>query len=260
MGFLNRVQHGRVSNPPRLLIYGTPGIGKSTFGSQAPNPIFLPTEDGLDVIDCAKFPLMTNYSEVREALVELYREKHDFETLVVDSLDWLERLVWAKTCEKFGVKNIEKVDGGWGKGYILALDLWNETIDLLSQLRLDRGMAIILIAHAKVEKFEDPEAAMSYDRYSPRLHKHASAMFIEWCDAILFATRKFRTQSEDTGFGRKRTTAHAVGKAGGERILRPVGGPACIAKNRYGINDDLPLSWADWMAAMNDNALTSKGE
>ena len=65
----------------------------------------------------------------------------------------------------------------------------------------------------------------------------------EWCDAVVFATRKFRTQTEDAGFGRKRTTAHAIGKDGGERILRTVGGPSCVAKNRYNLDAELPLEW-----------------
>jgi hypothetical protein len=76
-----------------------------------------------------------------------------------------------------------------------------------------------------VEKFEDPESS-PYDRYSPRLHKHAAALVSEWCDAVLFATRKIRTQTEDAGFGRKRTIAHTLGKDGGERVLRCVGSPA----------------------------------
>jgi hypothetical protein len=120
-------------------------------------------------------------------------------------------------CEDYGVKSIEKVDGGYGKGYIYALSYWRQFIDQLVALNKNRCMAVILIAHAKVEKFEDPEAS-PYDRYSPRLHKHAGALITEWCDAVLFATRKFCTQTEETGFGRKRTTAHAIGKDGGERV------------------------------------------
>ena len=113
-------------------------------------------------------------------------------------------------------------------------------------------MCVILLAHAKVEKFEDPEAT-AYDRYSPRLHKHAAALICEWCDAVLFATRKIRTQTEDAGFNRKRTIANAIGKGGGERILRCIGGPSCIAKNRFGIVEELPLSWAAFMAALSNH-------
>jgi len=125
-------------------------------------------------------------------------------------------------------------------------------VDHLNVLRNARGMVVLLVAHAKVEKFEDPESS-PYDRYSPRLNKHAGALVSEWCDAVLFATRKVRTQTEEAGFGRKRTIAHAIGKDGGERILRCVGGPSCIAKNRYGIVDELPLSWAAFMAALSNN-------
>jgi hypothetical protein len=233
-----------------VLIYGTPGIGKTTFGSQAPRPVFLPTEDGLDEIDCAKFPLATTLDEVLAALAELRTQPHEYETVVLDSLDWLERLIWDRVCSDYGVKNIEKADGGYARGYTHALTHWREVLAELDLLRIRRGMVILLIAHAKIERFEDPEAS-PYDRYSPRLHKHACALVTEWCDAVLFATRKFRTASEDAGFGRKRTTAHAIGKDGGERILRTVGGPSCVAKNRYGLTEELPLSWASFVDALN---------
>jgi hypothetical protein len=249
---LAKVERGRTSKPPRILLYGVEGIGKSTFGSQAPKPIFIQTEDGLDEIDCARFPLARCYDDVVTALAELRTEAHDHESVVIDSLDWLERLVWDKLCAQHNVTSIEKVDGGYSKGYTHALSFWREVIDHLNALRNQRGMVVLLIAHSKVERFEDPESS-PYDRYSPRLHKHAAALVSEWSDAVLFATRKMRTQSEDAGFNRKRTIAHAIGKDGGERVLRCVGGPSCVAKNRYGITDELPLSWAAFI-----NALTNQ--
>lgn len=249
MSLLASIERGRTTRPPRLLIYGTPGIGKSTFASEAPNPIFVPTEDGLGEIDCARFPLATRYEEVVASLTELRTAPHDFETVVVDSLDWLERLIWDRVCAEFGVKNIEKADGGYARGYTHALTPWREVVECLDHLRRERGMAVLLIAHAKVERFEDPEAP-PYDRYSPRLHKHAAALITEWCDAALFATRKFRTQTEDAGFGRKRSIAHAIGKDGGERVLRAIGGPSCVAKNRFGLTEELPLAWSAFMSAL----------
>jgi hypothetical protein len=257
MSLLAKVERGRTPKPPRILLYGIEGIGKSTFGSQAPKPIFIQTEDGLDEIACDKFPLAKSYEDVVQALGELRAEKHDYETVVIDSLDWLERLIWDKVCLDTGAKNIEKADGGYARGYMHALTYWREIVDQLNQLRSSHSMVVLLIAHAKVEKFEDPESS-PYDRYSPRLHKHAGALVGEWVDAVLFATRRLRTQSEDAGFGRKRTIAHAIGKDGGERILRCIGGPSCIAKNRYGITDDLPLSWSSFMAALS-NPTTQQG-
>ncbi len=249
MSLLSQVLRGRASKPPRVLLYGVEGIGKSTFGALAPNPIFIQTEDGLDEIDCARFPLARCYEDVITALAELRTESHEHETVVIDSLDWLERLVWDKLCSQYNVASIEKVDGGYSRGYSLALSFWREIIDHLNVLRNQRDMVVLLIAHSKVERFEDPESS-PYDRYSPRLHKHAAALVSEWCDAVLFATRKMRTQSEDAGFNRKRTIAHAIGKDGGERVLRCVGGPSCVAKNRYGITDELPLSWAAFVNSM----------
>jgi hypothetical protein len=252
MSLITKVQRGRIAKPPRILVYGTEGIGKSTFGSQAPKPIFVQTEDGLDELDCDKFPLATNYDDVLTALTELKTQQHDYESIVIDSLDWLERLIWDKLCAQNGVNSIEKVDGGYARGYTHALTYWREIIDQLNVLRSGRGMVVVMIAHSKVERFEDPESS-PYDRYSPRLNKHAAALVSEWSDAVLFATRKIRTQSEDAGFNRKRTIAHAIGKDGGERILRCVGGPTCVAKNRYGITDELPLSWAAFIHALSNN-------
>jgi hypothetical protein len=256
MGLLQTIQKGKRPLPPRLGIYGTEGIGKSTFGARAPAPIFVPTEDGLGEIDCHRFPLAKSFEEVLEALAELYREPHSYQTVVVDSLDWLERLIWDEVCAEYGVKSIEKADGGYAKGYTHALTWWREFLSRLDLLRNNRGMVVILIAHAKVEKFEDPESA-AYDRYSPRLHKHATALITEWCDAVLFATRRFRTETEEAGFNRTRTIAAPVGADGGERILRTVGSPACVAKNRYSLPGELPLSWDALVAAMSAAAATT---
>jgi len=163
MTMIEQIHRGRRHSPPRLLIYGTEGIGKSTTAAQAPNPIFIPTEDGLDQIDCASFPLAKSLADVEAALRALITEQHDFETVVIDSADWLERLVWDALCEQYGASSIEKVDGG---------------------------------------------------------------------------------------FGRERTIAAGLGKDGGERILRCVGSPACVAKNRYNLPAELPLSWSALMQAM----------
>src|SRR5690606_3777769 len=126
MSMLARVERGRIPKPPRILCYGIEGVGKSTLASNAPNPIFIQTEDGLDEIDCDKFPLATRYDEVLSSLVDLGREDHDYETVVIDSLDWLERLVFDKLCAEHSAGSIEQVAGGYSKGYTLALTYWRE--------------------------------------------------------------------------------------------------------------------------------------
>lgn len=246
---LETIQRGKLQLPPRLLIYGTEKIGKSTLCAAAPKPVFIQTEDGLDNINCDRFPLATKVEDVFNQIAAVGRDEHDYRTLVIDSLDWLEQLIFERVCSDAGVDSIEKVDGGYGKGYVAAIAAWRKLTDWLNKLRAKRSMVILLIAHAKVERFEDPEAS-PYDRYAPRLNKHAAALMSEWCDAILFATRKMRVDIKDAAFGRKRATAHAIGADGGDRILRCIGSPSCLAGNRYQLPAELPLSWQSLSEAL----------
>ena len=260
MSVLEQIHTGKQAVPPRVMLYGTEGIGKSTFASQAPNPIFISTEDGLSEIDCSSFPFAKKYTDVTAYLSALAIEQHDYQTVVIDSLDWLEQLIWDDLRSISHVSTIEKVDGGYGKGYIAALGYWRYIVDALETIRTERHMAIILIAHAKVERFEDPESN-AYDRYTPRLHKLATALITEWSDAVLFATREFRTKSEKLGFDRERTIAIGVGNDGGRRVIRTIGGPSCVAKNRYNLPYELDLSWAAFMNALTSNTnIISEGE
>ncbi len=248
MSMLSTIQSGRENKPPRIMIYGSEGIGKSSYAAGAPDPVFIQTEDGLGEINCRKFPLARTFSEVTGELTALRDEPHTFRTVVIDSVDWLERLIFDEVCREFGVRSIEKADGGYGKGYTYALTHWRKVVNLLQELRDSRGMMTILVAHAKVERFEDPENA-AYDRYTPRLHRHATSLLSEWADAVLFACKKFRVTKENAGFSGERAIASPIGAEGGERIIRTVGSPACIAKNRYGLPPELPLSWQAFIEA-----------
>ena len=234
---LEQVQSGKTVEPRRVMLYGTQGIGKSTWGAQAPKPIFIQTEDGLGQVDCDRFPMPGKYGDVIAVLSELYSEKHPYRTVVVDTLDWLEQLIWAEVCKRKGVENIEDI--GYAKGYTFALTHWREVLDGLDALRNDRGMTVVLIAHSKIDRFENPETE-TYDRYTPRLHKHACAMVCEWSDEVLFATYRVHTKQTDEGFGRKK--ARGVGT--GERIVWTTERPAHVAKNRLDLPDELPLEWA----------------
>ncbi len=236
MSLLDQIHSGRQPAPRRILLYGTQGTGKSSWSAKSDKPIFLQTEDGLGEINCDKFPLTESFAGALTALSELYSEQHPYRTIVVDSLDWLERLIWADVCQQRNVESIEDI--GYAKGYVFALTQWREFLEGLSALRRDKGMTVILIAHARIERFENPETE-TYGRYVPRLHKLASAVVQEWCDEVLFATYKVHTRQTDEGFQRKRT--QALGS--GERILRTSERPAHLAKNRLNLPDELPLDW-----------------
>ncbi|MCW5753121.1 MAG: ATP-binding protein [Phycisphaeraceae bacterium] len=238
---LNQIERGTRAAPRRVLLYGTHGIGKSTFGAMAERPIFIQTEDGLANIECDRFPLAAGYGDVLAALGQLYTQEHKYRTVVIDSLDWLERLIWGEVCAKRGVESIEDI--GYAKGYVFALTQWREVLAGLDALRNERGMQVVLIAHAQIEKFANPETD-TYDRYSPRLQKLASALVQEWCDEVLFATYRVLTKTTKEGFDRKRTQ----GVGTGERIIRTTERPAHVAKNRLNLPDEIPLDYRVYAA------------
>jgi hypothetical protein len=228
---------------PRILIHGVAGVGKTTFGAGAPAPVFIPTEDGLGTLEVPHFPLARTFDQVMEALAALYSESHDFRTVVVDSVDWLEPLVWARTCQDQGWGSIE--DPGYGKGYVAALDLWRQYLEGLNALRNERGMTVIQIAHTDIRRFDSPEHE-PYDRYVIKLHARAAALLQEHSDVVLFANYRISTVKSDVGFNKKVT--RALGS--GERVLYTAERPAFLAKNRFGLPDSVALSWEAFAAAM----------
>ncbi|MEP3248077.1 MAG: ATP-binding protein [Sneathiella sp.] len=237
--------------PPRILVYGVPGVGKTVLGITAPKPVFIRTEDGLDgkmpdgtlAIDAlqanngATFPLCKTFEEVLECLATLANEEHDFETLVVDSCDWLEMLLQSYTARKSGHASIE--DAGYGKGYIDAKRHFEELyLGGINYLNVEKSMTIMQVAHSSVVKFDSPDVD-PYNRYEIKMHKHTSNLLQEHSDCILFANYKIATTKTDVGFNKKQN--RAVGT--GERILQTNDRPTHLAKNRYGMPDQIPMEW-----------------
>lgn len=235
---LSSLQRGGDARPPRLLVYGVAGVGKTKLAADAPNPVFLQTEDGLGGIDAATFGVLRSFDEVLEALASLYTEPHDFQTVVLDSLDWLEPLVWRHTCAIQPTPWADIEQPGYGKGYVAALDTWRAFLDGVTGLRDDRGMGVILIAHADIKRFDSPETE-PYDRYQPKLHARAAALVQEHVDAVLFANYRISTLKADAGFGKKVVR----GVSGGDRLLHTTERPAYLAKNRFGLPDTIALDW-----------------
>ena len=238
MSLMDMINKGPTPGPRRLMVYGVHGVGKSTFGASAPESIFIPTEDGLADIDCDSFPLCHTLEEAQAAMRAVFSETHDYKTLVIDSLDWMERMVWESVCLAGGKQNIS--DFGFGKGYAMALAEWQKILAMLDKIRDRQDMHVLLLAHAKIERFENPETE-AYDRYSPRLHKGASGIVQEWASEVLFANYKVFTKTKDEGGFRGERT---IGIGTGERVLRTSYRPAHEAKNRLALPDEIPLDWA----------------
>lgn len=230
--------------PPRIIIHGDAGVGKTTFAVCSPSPVVIQTEDGLGNLDATAFPLATSFEDVMSALQSLYTEDHKFQTLVVDSLDWLEPLVWQQVCKTHNVPSIEALP--YGKGYVEAQSFWRQFFDGITALRDARNMTIIMVAHSQVQRVEDPTLP-AYDRHGLKLHKRAAALAEEFADVILYAAVQTNTITEDSGFNNKRVRATTTG----ERVMHTVGQPAFLAKTRYSLPTPLPLAWDAFASAMN---------
>ena len=232
---LSSVSKTENDQPPMLCIYGPSGVGKTTTAYGAPNSIWLRTEDGTGLLEVDSFPMVKTWQDFMDALAALHNDQ-DFSTLVIDSLDHLEPLIWEAVCKDNGVDNIEKL--GYGKGYVMALDQWREAFRALNSLRKNKGMTIVMIAHCEIIKFADPHNEL-IDRYNIKLHKKAAAFVFESCDAVLFAHKKFAVKTEQTGFGN--TRARGINLK--ERVLGCEEDAGHLAKNRFNMPAEIPLSW-----------------
>lgn len=243
---LSSIKQTRSDMPPRTVIYGEHKIGKSSFASQAPGAIFIQTEDGLEALDAAAFPLCKSWDDVLSAVGVLYNDKHDYKTVVLDSVDWAERLAHARVCSDNEVKSIEKI--GYGKGYAFAADLFSELLEGLNALRSHKGMHIVMLCHAEIRRFDDP-LADAYDRYQIKLHKQVAKIIQEWADVIGYAAIDTIVKTEkEQGFKPERTRALTTGR----RVLHLQGSPAFGAGNRYGLPASIPLVWEAYAEALKE--------
>jgi hypothetical protein len=237
---LNSIKKNTSIAAPRVLVYGVEGIGKSTFAAGAPSPVFIQTEDGLGSLAVDHFPIATSVTDVMEAIGALFTNDHSFKSVVIDSLDWLETLIWREIESSYDAKDL-----AYGKGAMIAADKWREILDGLTALRNERGMAVVLIAHTEIKRFDSPETE-PYDRYQPKLQTRSSALVREWCDAVLFANYKTLIKKDDVGFNK--TVSRGI--TTGERLLFTSERPAYMAKNRYGLPESIPLSWEAFETAI----------
>jgi hypothetical protein len=242
-----------VARPPRIVLYGVHGIGKSTFASGAPSPVFIPTEEGLDAIDATAFPLCKSFEDIMDSIGSLASEDHDFGTVVIDSADWAEQLVHKKVAADNNVATIDAI--GYGRGYKAAVDYWKQILEGLDYLRNDKNMQVILLAHSQVKRFDDP-LADPYDRYQLDLHHGSASVVAEWCDILMFANQQYSTVKSDVGFNQKVT--RAVGT--GNRVLYTQERPGWSAKSRWALPDTLPLDYGKFAEALGQSMNAVTGE
>ena len=239
MSKLGQVTKGKIHKPYTILIYGPEKVGKSTFAAGAPNPIFVGPENGTAQLDVSRYPSITTWPDLLEALDDLIKSEHDYKTLVVDSLDWCEPMLFRDIVKADAkAKNIETALGGYGKGYVEATRRFvEEFLGKIDTLQSVKKMNIIFIGHAEVTNFSDPYLQTSYNKYDLKLYKRTSSKFKEYVDAVLFAQYESFAKENDDG-----VKTHSTG----ERVLYTEHQPTFHAGNRYGLPHVIKMDFKEF--------------
>lgn len=232
MSVFDRLVTTKTTNPPVTLIYGVDGVGKTSLAAEWPGPIlYLPTEGERPPSDVELTTPGTieTFHGLLDIFGELLETEHDFKTVVIDSLDGLEALVWQATSQRLGLASIE--DAGYGKGYIEADTEWKEYLAAVSALARN-GIYVVQLAHPEIVRFDSPTTD-PYSRYTIKLHKRSNALVREQADIVLFMNYRVTLKEKDVGFNKK--VGHAEG--GNERLMHFSEKAGFTAKNRYSMPD-----------------------
>ena len=231
------VIQGTLHRANKVVVYGPEGIGKSTFVSRFPQPIFIDTEGSTNKLDVSRFPKPSSWQMLKDEVTDVINEK-PCRTLVIDTADWAERLCIESVCQAHGKKGIE--DFGYGNGYTYVAEEWGRFLNLLQDVIDVANINVVLTAHAIIRKFEQPNEMGAYDRYELKLGKKTTAQTApltkEWADMVLFANYKtFSIAVDDKGKKHK--------AQGGQRVMYTTHHPCWDAKNRDGLSDELPFDF-----------------
>ncbi len=225
--------------PPKIILYGRNGIGKSCFASRAPNPIFLDLDENIYELPCISNRSLgvslKTYDDVMGFLGTLFNQDHEFKTLVIDSLSSLEKLITQKVLQDSNLTSLAGFQ--YGQGYLKMLPLWEQVLVKLKHLWSHKKLTIIMLAHFK-EKREEHLTGISYMQYQINLYEKASELLRNWCSAVLFADDEVELTDETVEFNRK---ISKISKS--TRVLHTDGGTTFLAKNTYNLPAKIAMDW-----------------
>jgi len=225
-----KITKGKQQRAQRVVLYGVESVGKSTFAAQFPTPLFLDIEGGTSHLNVDRCDI-GSWKQLTDSLSEA--KATDYQTIVIDSADWAERLCVEDLLATSKKTSIE--DFGFGKGWVMVAERMSRMLTSVDAL-IDAGKNVVLIAHSKIVRFEAPDALAAYDRYELKLSKQSSPLLKEFADELWFLRFKTKVSTTDTGKGK--------GIGGKERILLTTHSAAYDAKTRSGLAEELPLEWA----------------
>ncbi len=225
-----KIISGKQQRPQRVVIYGVESVGKSTFAAQFPRPLFLDIEGGSAHLDVDRVEV-NSWKQLNECVAEAARL--DYQTIVIDSADWAERLAVEELLATNKKNSVE--DFGYGKGWVMAAEKMSRLLTALDGL-IAAGKNVVVIAHSKVQRVEPPDLLAAYDRYELKLSKQSSPLVKEWADELWFFRFKVKAVTQDGG--------KAKGIGGKERVIFTTHSAAYDAKTRSGLAEELSMDWA----------------
>lgn len=230
--------------PPMIVLYGEPGIGKTTFAANAPDPFIIDIERGADNFDVPRANVST-LEEFHDILDYLLIGKHEFKTIVIDSADWLESLIHQKICKDSGATSIsdKRNDAtAYGNGHVKSVNMFKMILTVLEKIRNEQNVGVIFTGHSHIKRIDEPDGG-AYDKYVIKLHDKVGALLTEWAGAILFAKKE--TQLDQNG------KAHE-----GNRVIISSGTKAATAKSRLDLPSQIPMSWDSFIKSIGTNPYT----
>lgn len=226
------ITRGMRAKPTKATTYGPEGAGKTIFASHWPGAVFIDIEDGSGHYDVARLPRPTEWLGLL-AEVNAAADMPEVGTLVIDTLDAAETLCVKHVLTVKKWSSIE--DAGYGKGYTYLADEFAKLFVALDKV-IESGKNVLLLAHAQIKKFEQPDEMGAYDRWELKLQKKCAPIVKEWCDLLLFANFKNDMMKDEQTKKYKAT-------GGRRRVMYASHTAAYDAKNRLGLPDEMPFDF-----------------
>lgn len=231
------ITRGIKKSAQRVCIYGPEGIGKTTLAAQFPSPLFIDTEGSTRHMDVARLPDPTSAAMVSQELDWIATQATaPCQTVVIDTADWLEKLIKTQVMAQLQITSMEQM--GYGKAYVYVWEEFGRILTLCDRI-INKGINVVFTAHAALRKFEQPDELGAYDRWELKLQNSAKsnicAMLKEWSDLILFCNYEIHTYL---------TEDKKVKASGGQRVMYTSHHPSWDAKNRHGLEEKLPMEFA----------------
>ena len=225
------ITSGKVSRAQKIVVYGSEGIGKTTFASAFPKPLFIDTEGGTAQMDVNRLAMPDSWDGLVALIEEVSRNPGICGTLVIDTADWAEQLCIKDICSKYKKSGIEEF--GYGKGYTYISEEFSRFLAACDKV-IAADMNVLITAHAKMRKFEQPDEMGSYDRWEMKLTRQVAPLIKEWSDMLLFCNYKTFVVSQEGGKSKGQ---------GGKRVIYTSHHPCWDAKNRHALPAEMDMSF-----------------